>query len=143
MFNLKSTKAFVAGVIALAIAIPALVMAQAGFGQPQIGSVIGRVNVLPNVRVIDFGKVIYTGRMDVNPTIDRIRAGKKLNHNNDGSIFTNVQKQLPVSTDSQYYREFVHQMNGFPFPGPQRVVIGKRGEVFYTGDHYSTFFRVR
>jgi filamentous hemagglutinin len=143
MFNLKSTKAFVAGVIALAIAIPALVMAQAGFGQPQIGSVVGRVNVLPNVRVIDFGKVIYTGRMDVNPTIDRIRAGKKLNHNNDGSIFTNVQKRLPVSTDSQYYREFVHQMNGFPFPGPQRVVIGKRGEVFYTGDHYSTFFRVR
>ncbi len=143
MFNLKSTKAFVAGVIALAIAIPALVMAQAGFGQPQIGSVVGRVNVLPSVRVVDFGKVIYTGRMDVNPTIDRIRAGKKLNHNNDGSIFTNVQKRLPVSTDSQYYREFVHQMNGFPFPGPQRVVIGKRGEVFYTGDHYSTFFRVR
>ena len=112
MFNLKSTKAFVAGVIALAIAIPALVM-------------------------------IYTGRMDVNPTIDRIRAGRKLSHNNDGSIFSNFQRRLPVSTDSQYYREFVHQMNGFPFPGPQRVVIGKRGEVFYTGDHYSTFFRVR
>ena len=113
------------------------------FGRPHISAVPGRVNVLPNVRVIDFGRLIYQGRMDVNPTIDRIRSGRKLNHNNDGSFFSNFQRRLPVSTDSQYYREFVHQMFNFPFPGPQRVVIGKRGEVFYTGDHYSSFWRVR
>jgi guanyl-specific ribonuclease Sa len=113
------------------------------FGRPHISAVPGRVNVLPNVRVIDFGRLIYRGRMDVNPTIDRIRSGRKLNHNNDGSFFSNFQRRLPVSTDSQYYREFVHQMFNFPFPGPQRVVIGKRGEVFYTGDHYSSFWRVR
>jgi len=116
---------------------------QATFGRPHINSVTGQVNVLPNVRVIDFGRLIYQGRMDVNPTVDRIRLGRKLNHNNDGTFFSNSQRKLPVSTDVQYYREFVHQMNGFPFPGSQRVVIGKRGEVFYTGDHYSTFFRVR
>jgi len=117
--------------------------AQSTFGRPHINSVTGRVNVLPNVRVIDFGRLIYQGRMDVNSTIDRIRLGRKLNHNNDGSFFSNFQRRLPASPDTQYYREFVHQMNGFPFPGPQRVVIGKRGEVWYTGDHYSSFFKVR
>jgi len=127
----------------MAFAIAFSSFAQSTFGRPHINAVVGRVNVLPNVRVIDFGRLIYQGRMDVNPTIERIRLGRKLNHNNDGTFFSNFQRRLPVSTDSQYYREFVHQMNGFPFPGPQRVVIGKRGEVFYTGDHYSTFFRVR
>jgi filamentous hemagglutinin len=34
-------------------------------------------------------------------------------------------------------------MKKTPFPGPQRVVIGKKGEVYYTGDHYNTFTRVR
>jgi hypothetical protein len=29
------------------------------------------------------------------------------------------------------------------FPGPQRVVIGKKGEVFYSGDHYASWKRVR
>lgn len=117
--------------------------AQSTFGRPHINAVNGRVNVLPNVRVIDFGRLIYQGRMDVNPTIDRIRSGRKLNHNNDGSFFSNFQRTLPASPDTQYYREFVHQMFNFPFPGPQRVVIGKRGEVWYTGDHYTSFWRVR
>lgn len=127
----------------IAVIAPILVFAQSGFGQPQIGAVKGSVKVLPNVRVINFGKVIYTGRMDINPTINRVRSGRKLSHNNDGSIFRNLERRLPVKSDTQYYREFVHQMNGFPFPGPQRVVIGKKGEVYYTGDHYSSFHTVR
>lgn len=129
--------------VSMALAVAFSSVAQSTFGRPHINSVPGRVNVLFNVRVIDFGRLIYQGRMDVNPTIDRIRLGRKLNHNNDGSFFSNFQRKLPVSPDTQYYREFVHQMTGFPFPGPQRVVIGKRGEVWYTGDHYSTFFKVR
>jgi hypothetical protein len=128
--------------VALLLILSSLSFSQS-FGRPHINAVPGRVNVLPNVRVIHFGRLIYQGRMDVNSTIDRIRSGRKLNHNNDGSFFSNFQRRLPVSTDSQYYREFVHQMINFPFPGPQRVVIGKRGEVFYTGDHYSSFWRVR
>nr|MDH4387730.1 ribonuclease domain-containing protein [Fimbriimonas sp.] len=122
--------------------LPLIVWAQSGFGQPQIGAVKGTLRILPRVQVINFGTVIYDGRMDVNPTINRIRAGVKLPHNNDGSIFTNRERKLPVSSDSSYYREFVHQMSGFPFPGPQRVIIGKNGVVYYTGDHYVKFYRV-
>ena len=113
-----------------------------GFGQPQIGAVKGNVPIIPHVKVVNFGTVIYTGSMDINPTLARIRAGTKVNEQNDGGIFTNTEKLLPVKSDSQYYREFVHAPKGFPFPGPQRVQIGKGGEVYYTGDHYVTAQKV-
>lgn len=114
----------------------------ANFGQPQIGAVHGSVPILPNVKVVNFGQVIYTGKMDVNPTLARIRSAEKVNEKDDGGIFTNSEGHLPHSSDSQYYREFVHVMSGFPFPGPQRLIIGKNGIVYYTGDHYSTFYKV-
>ncbi len=120
----------------------AVAWAASGFGQPQIGAVHGKVPVIPHVRVVNFGTVIYTGPMDINPTLDRIRAGHKVNERNDGGIFTNSEGKMPHKSDSQYYREFVHAPSGFPFPGPQRVLIGKGGEVYYTGDHYSTFQKV-
>ena len=125
----------------------ALVAKVSGFGQPQIGAVKGTMPILKNIKVVNFGTTVYTGSMDVNPTINRIRQGTKVNERNDGGIFTNVQRILPVSSDSQYYREFVHYYplpNGaqVSFPGPQRLVIGKNGVVYYTGDHYSSFHRV-
>lgn len=141
--TMKKVNSLAVLAISVAVAAPIAIYAQSTFGQPQIGSVTGTVKVLPNVKVIDFGKLIYTGKMDINPTITRIRKGTKLNHDDDGAIFTNVEKRLPVNSDKNYYREFVHQMTGFPFPGPQRVVIGKKGEVYYTGDHYASFYTVR
>jgi filamentous hemagglutinin len=113
------------------------------FGRPQIDAVTGPVKVLDDARVIDFGKVIYKGKIDLNPTLDRIRAGKHLKHNNDGAIFQNREEKLPHHKDRDYYREFVQEMKGVSFPGPMRVIIGKEGEVFWTGDHYKTFTRVR
>lgn len=62
----------------MAFAIAFSSLAQSTFGRPHINAVVGRVNVLPNVRVIDFGRLIYQGRMDVNPTIERIRLGRKI-----------------------------------------------------------------
>jgi guanyl-specific ribonuclease Sa len=123
----------------------------AGFGQPQIGAVRGEVKVLPDARVVNFREVVYRGPIDLNPTLERIRAGKKLEHKNDGAVFLNRERLLPVQKDRQYYREFVVWDPAFNakhkikvrFPGPQRVVIGKKGEVYYTGDHYSSWKKVR
>jgi filamentous hemagglutinin len=112
------------------------------FGQPHIGAVKGSMPVLKDISVIDFGKNVYRGDMDINPTIDRIRRGEKLSHPNDGSYFTNRERSLPSQNDRQFYREFVHKMRGFSFPGPQRVIIGKDGNVWYTGDHYASFIQV-
>jgi hypothetical protein len=122
---------------------PAQPAKKGGFGQPHIGAVNGAVPVLGDVKVVHFGKQVFKGKIDVNPTLKRIRDGKKLGHANDGTFFMNREGRLPRQADREYYREFVHEMKGLPFPGPQRVVIGKKGEVFYTGDHYSTFTRVR
>jgi hypothetical protein len=143
-------------VCVLALAIPALVAAfpegepDNKFGRPHIDAVNGKVKVLPEARVKDFGKVIYDGPIDVNGTLERIREGRKLDHRNDGVFFQNREKRLPIKKDRDYYREFVHwdtKLNAkfkvkAKFPGPQRVVIGKKGEVFYSGDHYNTWKRV-
>ncbi len=117
---------------------PAPVAAWSDFGQPQIGAVQGRVDVLKDARVVDFGREVYRGEMDLNPTLDRIRKGKKLSHRNDGSFFGNRERRLPRQSD----RQFVHTKHSPKFPGPQRVVIGKDGSVWYTGDHYDSFVKV-
>ncbi|HEY5954815.1 MAG TPA: ribonuclease domain-containing protein [Terrimicrobiaceae bacterium] len=112
------------------------------FGRPHIDAVNGPATIISRGQIVNHGREIYDGPIDVNPTLDRIRAGKKLDHGNDGTYFRNFERLLPKQSDPQYYREFVHVMRGLPFPGPQRVVIGKRGEVYYTGDHYDSFRRV-
>jgi filamentous hemagglutinin len=113
------------------------------FGRPHIDAVKGEVDVLKDAKVVDFGRVIYKGKIDLNPTLERIREGKKLDHRNDGAIFRNREGKLPRQRDPNYYREFVLKMKGIPFPGPQRVILGKKGEVYYTGDHYNSFKKVR
>lgn len=115
---------------------------QSAFGRPHIGAVTGKLDILKDVRVVDFGREVYRGEMDINPTIDRIRKGEKLNHRNDGSFFGNRERRLPRQSDREYYREFVHTFRSPKFPGPQRVVIGKDGSVWYTGDHYDSFTKV-
>ena len=46
------------------------------------------------IRDLD-GKVVFRGTVDVQPTLDRIAAGKRLNYRNDGSTFQNREGRLP------------------------------------------------
>lgn len=59
-------------------------------------------------------------------------------HKNDGSVFQNKEGLLP-SQPAGYYREWVHPTPGVNGPGPQRVITGGGGELYYTPDHYRTF----
>jgi guanyl-specific ribonuclease Sa len=94
------------------------------------------------VRIRDkAANVVAEGTVDLRPTIERIRTGGHHGHHNDGRVFKNRGGHLPAQADAAYYREFVH-----PTPltvttdvGPQRVVVGKGGEWYYTPDHYATF----
>ncbi len=88
------------------------------------------------------GRVIYIGDIDLQPTLDRIAAGKRLRFPNDGSVFQNREKRLPKQA-SGYYREYVVPTPGDDGPGPQRLVIGEKDEIFYTSDHYRTFRRIK
>lgn len=78
------------------------------------------------------------GLVNVRSTIDRIKAGDKLPHRHDGSVFQNREGLLPKQIDG-YYREFVHPTPGVKGPGAQRVIQGQNGELYYSPDHYRTF----
>lgn len=89
------------------------------------------------------GRVLYRGDIDLQPVLDRIAAGKRLDEfPHDGSTFQNRERRLPRKS-SGYYREYVVPTPGVRGPGPQRVVVGEAGEVFYTSDHYKSFRRIQ
>lgn len=86
------------------------------------------------------GREVVSGSVDLGPTIERIRAGRRLEFSHDGVVFENREQRLPQKP-SRYYHEYVHPTHGIDGPGPQRIVMGKGGEMYYTADHYRTFRR--
>ncbi|NNJ24713.1 ribonuclease domain-containing protein [Alienimonas chondri] len=95
-----------------------------------------------NVTVEDFGQPVPAatedGVLDLSATLERIALGKKFPHHNDGSTFGNREGRLPRQPNG-YYKEFVHPTKGVSGPGPQRLVIGRGGDIWYTPDHYDSF----
>lgn len=87
------------------------------------------------------GRTIYQGDIDLKPTIDRISDGKTLRFSHDGTTFQNRENRLPQQPPG-YYREWVVPTPDEDGPGPQRLVTGEGGDVWYTHDHYRTFRRV-
>jgi ribonuclease T1 len=99
--------------------------------------------VVPRVVIKDqSGRVVYRGEVDLAPTLERIARGEKHPHRNDGGTFRNLEGRLPKQPTG-YYTEYVHPTPGVDGPGPQRLVLGREGEVYYTPDHYLSFQRMR
>lgn len=97
---------------------------------------------IKNARIRDQGgKVVFQGTIDLRDTLDRIERGERGSHSNDGSVFQNRERRLP-GKPSGYYREWVHPTPKLRGPGPQRIVTGDEGEIYYTPDHYKTFERL-
>jgi guanyl-specific ribonuclease Sa len=97
---------------------------------------------IKNVKIRDQdGDVVFHGSIDLRDTLDRIERGQRGSHGNDGSVFQNREKRLPIKP-SGYYREWVHPTPDLRGPGPQRIVTGEDGEIYYTPDHYKTFERL-
>ncbi len=103
-----------------------------GAGGPVIRDVV--------VRDLD-GRVAWRGDMDLGPAIARIERGEPDPHRNDGSTFQNREGRLP-SKPRGYYREFVVRTPGMRGVGPQRLVVGREGDAWYTSDHYRSFVRL-
>jgi len=89
---------------------------------------------------------VLKGTVDLQPTLDRIAAGEKFPSRNDGTVFKNYpdrvtgQVGLPVQPVG-YYTEYVVETPGISGPGPQRLVVGKGGEMYYTPDHSRPLFQ--
>ncbi len=59
----------------------------------------------------------------------------------DGTTFYNRERLLPIKA-SGYYREYTIPTPGINHRGARRFVTGKGSEIYYTNDHYQSFFRV-
>jgi ribonuclease T1 len=60
---------------------------------------------------------------------------------NDGVVFSNNEHLLPREA-SGYYHEYTVPTPGASTRGTRRIITGKAGEYYYTGDHYEHFQRV-
>ncbi|MDO5581798.1 MAG: ribonuclease domain-containing protein [Planctomycetia bacterium] len=78
---------------------------------------------------------------DLTQTIERIASGTRDEHRNDGTEFRNRERRLPKEQNC-YYTEFVHRIGYGRSPGAHRIIIGQAGDIWYTPDHYQSFFPV-
>lgn len=74
-------------------------------------------------------------------TVSLIRAGGPFPYARDGAAFGNREQQLPKRPRG-YYREYTVRTPGESDRGARRIVGGRAGELYYTGDHYRTFRRI-
>ena len=59
----------------------------------------------------------------------------------DGGTFQNREELLP-DRPMGYYREYTVPTPGSDDRGARRIVAGDGGELYWTGDHYSSFSRI-
>lgn len=139
------------GVLALGLVLWQQLQAPKAAPEPPRSGTVSQQARLPPRRVLDqmrildqHGEVLYRGRVDLQATLERIAAGGHYPHRNDGAVFQNrpppgEREPLLPRQAQGYYREYVHPTPGESGPGPQRVVVGRGGEYYYTPDHYQTF----
>jgi ribonuclease T1 len=76
-------------------------------------------------------------------TVTLIEAGGPYPYGKDGATFGNRERILPVQR-AGFYREYTVVTPGEGDRGARRIVAGDEGrQLFYTGDHYSSFVRIR
>lgn len=67
-----------------------------------------------------------------------IASGQRPAHAQDGTVFENAGKQLPVERGA-YYHEYTVETPGTTSRGARRLITGLGHELYYTDDHYRTF----
>jgi ribonuclease T1 len=75
-------------------------------------------------------------------TLALIRQGGPFPYARDGVTFGNREGRLPREKRG-YYREYTVKTPGERTRGARRIIVGRRGELYYTDDHYNTFRRIR
>lgn len=74
-------------------------------------------------------------------TLALIARGGPYPYSRDGAVFSNFERLLPRKP-SGYYKEFTVRTPGESDRGARRIVVGERGEKYYTPDHYESFFHI-
>ena len=71
-------------------------------------------------------------------TVGLILAGGPFPYRQDGAVFENRERLLPIRP-SGYYREYTVVTPGSDDRGVRRIVAGAGGEMYWTADHYDSF----
>jgi len=74
-------------------------------------------------------------------TIRSIERGGPFPYRQDGAIFGNRERLLPIRPNG-YYHEYTVPTPGEDDRGARRIVGGETGEFYYTNDHYDSFVKV-
>lgn len=75
-------------------------------------------------------------------TLELIDAGGPFPYEQDGGVFFNNERILPLQ-DRGYYHEYTVETPGSDDRGARRIVAGTDGELYWTGDHYQSFARIQ
>ncbi len=71
-------------------------------------------------------------------TLRLIESGGPFPYDQDGSVFSNRERLLPLRAVG-YYHEYTVETPGSADRGARRLVAGGAGERYYTDDHYGSF----
>lgn len=74
-------------------------------------------------------------------TVALIERGGPFPYRQDGVVFANAERHLPIRARG-YYHEYTVTTPGSPDRGARRIITGSAGEYYYTADHYDSFERV-
>jgi guanyl-specific ribonuclease Sa len=143
MFNGRRITAALIGLIVLVLGgwlVQDVVAGNGLSGAPPASSGVGSVSGM--VAGADSGlpvKPLSSLPPEANDTWKLIKAGGPYPYpHNDDVVFGNREKLLPLKA-SGYYREFTVKTPGSPDRGGRRLITGESRELYYTGDHYSSF----
>jgi ribonuclease T1 len=98
-------------------------------------SAIDPVSGLPFVNLADLPP-------EAADTVAVIQADGPFPYSQDGVVFQNREGVLPAEPTG-YYHEYTVKTPGSPDRGARRIVTGSDGAMYYTGDHYASFERIR
>jgi ribonuclease T1 len=74
-------------------------------------------------------------------TIYTIERGGSFPYRQDGAIFSNRERRLPIGKYGTY-REYTVPTPGARTRGARRIITAPQRIYYYTGDHYQSFRRV-
>jgi filamentous hemagglutinin len=118
--------------------------------QTELGQVTGTIPpegsaplAIEHVKIVHRGRVVHEGRVDLQATWARIQRGEKLpKERSDGAVFSNRGSKLPTRAKG-YWREWIHPTDGLNGAGPQRLIVGEQGEIYYTPDQGKSYTQLR
>lgn len=74
-------------------------------------------------------------------TIARIRSHGPYPFRQDGVVFNNAERHLPIKP-AGYYHEYTVITPGSADRGARRIIVGGNGEYYFTADHYGSFVKI-